>query len=194
MELRERGWEGFPPPPVFTTGKQKSTGGDQKDPSVTPIVTSLGLPKGDFQPQIPLPPPLEHLTASETDSVPTSPATHSPSITVSTLSDLTIPDNSDDESPIDPAAITHHDTFYLADGNVEVLCGNTLFRVHTSILSFHSPALRHMFDLTSLSSAESPNGCPRISSPDTATDFATLLKIVYLPECVTLLHANELFC
>ena len=196
MKLRESDWEGLPPPPAFTTGKRNPTGEDQKDPSATPVAISLGLPKGDFGPQIPQPPRFEPVIASETDSVPTSPVTQSqsPSISVSTLSDFTIADASDDEFPIDPTAITHHDTFYLDDGNVEVLCGNTLFRVHTSILSFHSPALRRMLGQTGLSSAESPNGCPRISSSDTATDFATLLKMIYLPGYATLPHADELFC
>ena len=186
INLRERGWEGLPPPPAFTTGKQDSTGRDQKDPGATPVATSLGLPKGGFEPQIPQPPQLNPVAAPETDSVPASPVTQSPSISVSTLSDFTIADISDDESPIDPTTITPHSTFYLEDGNVEVLCGNTLFRVHTSILSFHSPALRRMFDQTSLSSAESPGGCPRISSSDTVADFATLLKMIYLPGYVTL--------
>ena len=77
--------------------------------------------------------------------------------------------------------VAPHDTFYLEDGNAEVLCGNTLFRVHTTILFFHSPALRQMFSQTNLATAGSPNGCPRISSTDTARDFATLLKMVYLP-------------
>ena len=43
-----------------------------------------------------------------------------------------------------------------------------------------------MFDQTSLSSAESPGGCPRILSSDTAADFTTLLKMIYLPGYVTL--------
>ena len=38
-----------------------------------------------------------------------------------------------------------------------------------------------MFAKTSLATAESPNGCPRILSSDTAKDFATLLKMIYLP-------------
>ena len=125
--------------------------------------------------------------------IPASPATHSPSLSIATLSDFTITDASDDESPInpgvpddrppidDPMATAQHETFYLQDGNVEVLCGNTMFRVHTSILSFHSPALRRMFAQANLDTAESPNGCPRILSSDTATDFATLLKVIYLP-------------
>ena len=117
------------------------------------------------------------------------------------MSDFTIADVSDDESPtgptladtsdneplVDPTAVAPHETFYLDDGNVEVLCGNTLFRVHVSSLSFHSPALRRMFAQTNLATAESPNGCPRIRSSDTAEDFATLLKMIYLPRFVVLL-------
>jgi len=133
---------------------------------------------------------------------PESPVTsviHSPSISIATLSDFTIADVSDDESPIgptfasgsdddpliDPTAVVPHETFYLKDGNVEVLCGNSLFRVHSTILSFHSPTLHQMFAESNLVTAESPDGCPRILASDLATDFVTLLNIVYLPEYVT---------
>ena len=200
--LRERGWEGLPPPPVFTTGKSKPVGAKQRDPAATPIATSIGLPNRDPEPQNPPLEPqiaqstlLESITIPETDAVPASPVTQSPSISIATLSDFaiadasdeesridsTISDSSDDELPSDPTTVPQHKTFYLEDGNVEVLCGNTLFRVHTSVLSFHSPALRRMFTQASLATAESPNGCPRISSSHTATDFTTLLKMIYLP-------------
>ena len=126
---------------------------------------------------------------------PVTPVAQSPSISIATLSDFTgadasddespadssIPDTSDDNLPIDPTSIVPHKTFYLEDDSVEVLCGNTLFRVHTTILSFHSPALRRMFDRASLATAESPNGCPRVTSSDTAADFTTLLKMIYFP-------------
>jgi hypothetical protein len=181
IELRERGWEGLHPPPVFTTGKPKSASANQKDPAATPIATSLGLPSGDPGTQILQPPPPESVTALETDAVPASPTTQSPSISIATLSDFTIADTSDDETSIDPMAATPHKTFYFEDGSVEVLCGITLFRVHTSVLSLHSPALRRMFAPTSLVAAESPNGCPRILPTDMAADFATLLKVIYLP-------------
>jgi len=118
---------------------------------------------------------------------PRSPAQHSPSISISTMSDFTVADTSDDEFPLDPVAITPHETFYLEDGNVEVLCDNTLFRVNTSVLSFNSPVLSRMFTKVSLGAAESPNGCPRIPSSDAAADFVTLLKIIYLPEYASLL-------
>jgi len=169
------------------TWKPKPTGTDEKDPAATPVVTSLGLPNRDPEPQISQPPQLESIATSEPDTVPGSPVTQSPSISITSLSDFTATDTSDDESPLDPTTITSHDTFYLEDGNVEVLCGNTLFRIHTSVLSFHSPVLSQIFAKANLVTAESPNGCPRIPSSDTAADFATLLKAVYLPGYVTLL-------
>jgi hypothetical protein len=121
--LRERGWGGLPPLPVFTTGKPRSAGTDQKDPAATPATASLRLPNGDIESQIAQPPPLESVTAPEADEI----------------------------------------------------------RVHTSILSLRSPALRRKFAQASLATAESPSGCPRIFSSDLATDFATLLKMIYLP-------------
>ena len=206
VALRERGWEGLPPPPVFGIGMPRSTGTNQNDPIATPVATSLGLPSRDLEPQIPRPPPPEPINIPETDTIPASLITsvaQSPSISISTLSDFTIADVSDDESPtgptfadtsdaeafVDPTAVVPHDTFYLEDGNVEVLCGNSLFRVTVSTLSFHSPALRRMFAQANLASAESPNGCPRIQSSDTSKDFTTLLKMIYLPGFVALPHA-----
>ena len=211
LVLRERGWEGLPPPPAFPTG---NTGANQQDPAATPIVVSLGLPNTDPVPQSSQSPPLGSAITPETDTFPPSPVTQSPSISIATLSDFTIADASDDEShidpaitdnpgdehpvdpvivatpdeerPVDPTAITPHETFYLEDGNTEVLCGNTLFRVHTTILSFHSPTLRRMFAQTNLAAAESPNGCPRVLASDTPQDFATLLKTIYFPVFVAL--------
>ena len=185
VDLRERGWEGLPPPPVFTTEKLKAIRTNQGDSATTPVATPLGLPDRDSELQVPQTPQLE-ITVPETDTTPVSPVTQSPSISIATLSDFTIADVSDDETPIDPTAITRHDKFYLEDGNVEVLCGNTLFRVHPTILSFRSPALQQIFVQANLAAAELPNGCPRIVSSDTPADCATLLKMIYLPGYVTL--------
>ena len=182
--LRERGWEGLPPPPVFATGKPKPADADQNDPAATPVVPSLGLPSRDLKPRIPHPPPLELVTTTETDTVPGSPAAQSPSVSISTLSDSTIAGTSDDEFIHDPKAIVPHDAFYLDDGNVEVLYGSTLFGVHAGTMSFHSVVLSRMFAKSNIITAESPNGCPRILSSDEAMDFATLLKVIYLPAYV----------
>ena len=187
VDLRDRGWEGLPSPPVFVAGGSRQTAVDHEGPAATPVITALGIPSKDPEPQIPQPLPLESATAPEIDTVPTSPAApiiQSPSISVTTLSDSMTVDSSDDELPIDSTATTPHETFYLDDGNVEILCENTLFRVHTTVLSFHSPALRQMFTQTNLAAVESPNGCPRILSSDTPKDFVTLLKMIYLPGLV----------
>jgi len=182
---------------------------NQNDGTATPVATSLGLPNRDPDPQIPPPLLFESVTAPEPETTPeppVTPVTQSPSISIATLSDFTTADVTDDESPIDPTAadasdeelptdptaVAQHDTFYLGDGNVEVLCGNTLFRVHATILSFHSPALRQMFAQTSLEMAESPNGCPRVLSSDTAKDFTTLLKMIYFPGFVALLACRQI--
>ena len=194
IDLRGRGWEGLPPPPVFSSSQQKPTSASQKDTTATPVVASIRLPNGDLEPQNPHSPSPEPPAVLDINSIPASPVTHSPSISVATFSDSTIADSSDDESsansvvsdtsgdqvPADSTVAAPYETFYLEDGNVEVLCRNALFRVHTSILYFRSPALRPMFAQTNLASAESPNGCPRILSSDTAADFSTLLKVVYL--------------
>ena len=113
------------------------------------VAISLGLRDGDPDPGISQPHPPGSLIAPDSDAIPAppvTPVTRSPSVsTISTLSDFTAADASDDEFPIDPTAITRHETFYLDDGNVEVFCENTLFRTRTSILSFHSSALGRMF-------------------------------------------------
>ena len=168
------------------------TGVDQGDPAATPVITSLGLPSRDPAPQIPQSPPLKPVVTPEPSTAPGFLVPQSPSISIATLSDFTIADTSDDEPPLDPTAIHSHDTFYLEDGNVEVLCDDILFRVHASALSFHSPMLGQLFAKANLATAESPNGCPRIPSSDSATDFATLLKIVYLPVYATLPDSNGL--
>jgi hypothetical protein len=184
-ELRKRGWEGLPPPPVFATGIPKAvTVIGLEDPGATPLATTLGLPDSDLEPHVPHSPPLETVGVPESETTPSPPAAQSPSISIATLSDFEVADIFEDESPVDSTTLTPHDTFNFEDGNVEVLCGNTLFRVHTRILSLHSPALRQMFAQASLVTAESPYGCPRILSSDKATDFTTLLKMIYLPEYV----------
>ena len=187
IKLWEDGWKGLPPPPTFTTSEPKPVDTDQKDTCITPIATSLGLPNTDPEPQARQPPQPKSVATPGTETAPRSPTIQSPSSSITTLSDFTIADPSDAEyfiDPTEPIALVHHEIFYLEDGNVEVLCGNTLFRIHTSVLSFHSPVLRQMLSRTNLETAESPNGFPRILSSDAASNFTTLLKVIYLPGCV----------
>ena len=81
----------------------------------------------------------------------------------------------------DERILTSHKTFYLEDGNVEIVCGNTIFRVHTPILSFSSCKLQSVLSPSTLLNAPMPEGCPRIVFKDSADDFAILLKMIYTP-------------
>ena len=191
LRLRGSGWEGLPTPPILHSAQPEISVPKSRDPAATPVATSLGLPGSVEQPRTPTPPsptPYHPPCESPRSSIPSSPSTG-----ITALSDFTIADGLDDEPilepettifhepTLEPETILPHDAFYLDDGSVEVVCGKTLFRVHTSTLSFHSPVLRQMFSPENLTAAESPNGCPRVVSSDTPTDFATLLKAVYLP-------------
>ena len=179
LRLRKSGWKGLPPPPVLQSGKPVTIPRSQ-DPAATPVATSLGLPGAGDQSQPPaLPSPAPEIPSEES---PNSSLPPSPSSSVAAFSDFTMPDILEDEAIVEPETITPHDMFYLDDGSVEVVCGKTLFRVHVGTLSFHSPALRQIFSPANLTATESPNGCPRIVSSDTPTDFSTLLKVIYLPE------------
>ena len=198
MQLRKTGWEGLPPPPVLGGPKPETTVPESQDPAATPVATSLGLPAVVEQSQTPT--PLSPASYHSSDESPRSSTPPSPATNITALSDFTIADSLDDEAIVEPETITSHDalyldeevivepetitphdTFYLDDGSVEVVCGKTLFRVHATTLSFQSPVLRQTFSPANLTAAESPNGCPRIASSDTPTDFATLLKAIYLP-------------
>ena len=106
----------------------------------------------------------------------------SPTLSISTVSDLTstefdevIEESSDERIPV------RHETFYLGDGNVEIVCGQTIFRVHSPVISFSSPNLRNILSSSALLSAPTPEGCPRVVFKDDADDFSVLLKMIYTP-------------
>ena len=107
----------------------------------------------------------------------------SPTFSISSLSDLTSTDEFGEDigEGSDERIPTRHETFYLEDGNVEIVCGHTIFRVHSPIVSFSSPSLRDMLPPSTLLSAPMPEGCPRIVFKDSAEDFAVLLKMIYTP-------------
>ena len=75
--------------------------------------------------------------------------------------------------------------FYLENGDVEIVCGHTIFRIHSPIVSFSSANLRDMLSSPTLLNAPMPEGCPRVIFKDSAEDFAVLLKMIYTPGCVS---------
>lgn len=103
----------------------------------------------------------------------------SPTLSISTISDLTPTEFGEDIEQSEGGAATRHATFYFEDGNVEIVCGDTVFRVHSTTISFSSSKLRDMLSPSILLDAPMPEGCPRIVFADSAEDFAMLLKMIY---------------
>ena len=107
--------------------------------------------------------------------------TTSPTLSISTVSDLTPTELGEDIEHGEEKVAIRHDTFYFEDGNVEILCGDTIFRVHSPILSFSSPNLREILSQPALLHAPTPGGCPRVTISNSGEDFAILLKMIYTP-------------
>jgi len=103
-----------------------------------------------------------------------------PTLYISTVSD-SAPAEFDEGVGKDERVPIPHETLYLEDGNIEIVCGRTIFRVHSSVISFSSPNLRKIFSSSSLLNAPMPEGCPRVVFRDSGEDFAVLLKMVYTP-------------
>jgi hypothetical protein len=118
--------------------------------------------------------PLDTVSSAQDSTVP------SPTMSFSTISDLTPTELGEDITERSEAP-TRHKTFYLEDGNVEILCENVTFRIHSPVVSFSSSRLRDMFSRSALLNAPTPGGCPRVVSKDSAEDFAVLLKMIYTP-------------
>ena len=109
----------------------------------------------------------------------------SPTLSISTVSDLTPTELGEEIKPGEKQTIAHHGTFYFEDGNVEIVCGGTIFRVHSTIISFASSELREIFSQPALLNAPTPERHPQITTSDSAEDFGMLLKMVYTPGFVS---------
>ena len=67
-------------------------------------------------------------------------AASSPTLSISTMSDLTPTETDGDTGENDSEGMaTRHETFYLEDGNVEVVCGHTIFRSTPPLSRFPLP-------------------------------------------------------
>ena len=111
----------------------------------------------------------------------------SPTLSISTVSDLTLMELGDDIG-VDSGKwiLTRHEAFYLEDGNVEIVCGHTIFRVHSPVVSFSSRNLRDVLSPFTLLNAPMPEGCSRVVFKDSAEDFGVLLKMIYIPGYIPL--------
>jgi len=102
----------------------------------------------------------------------------SPTLSISTVPNLT-PTGFGEE--IEHGEIARHDTFYFEDGNVEIVCGSTLFRIHPAVISFSSSKPRDILSPSAILHAPTPEGRPRITISENAEDFGILLKMIYTP-------------
>ena len=124
-----------------------------------------------------------HDTVSSSEAIIDIPAgsVSSPTLSISTMSDLTPTELGEIEQEEGQEKAVGHHTFYFEDGNVEIACGDTIFRVHSTIVSFSSSELREILSQPALLNAPTPEGRPRITVSDSAEDFAVLLKMIYTP-------------
>ena len=152
-------------------------------PQDLPIMTNIGIPGSPILRAIE-PSSVQHDGESSPDTSTGDQTTSvsSPTLSISTISDLTLTEFGEDiVGDSDEQIQTRHETFYLEDGNVEVVCGHTVFRVHSPVVSFSSPNLRNALSPSALLSAPTPEGCPRVVFKDNAEDFSVLLKMIYTP-------------
>ena len=84
----------------------------------------------------------------------------SPTLSISTVSDLTPTELGEERTTV------RHETFYFENGNVEIVCGDTVFRVHSTAISFSSSKLRNMLSPSTLLNAPLLEGCPRVVFTD----------------------------
>ena len=138
------------------------------------------------------PPLFSHDVGSSSEpfvNIPTT-AVSSPTLSISTVSDWTPTELGDGTEYSEEQTTTRHDTFYFKDGNMEIACGDTVFRVHSTVVSFSSPKLRDILSSPTLLNSPTPEGCPRIVLTDSPEDFSVLLKMVYTPGYVPSLRCG----
>lgn len=96
--------------------------------------------------------------------------------------------NSSSSQPLDeaPNATTSpptqpHPSLWFKDGSIVFRTQTTLFKVHQSTLASHSSVFAGMFNMPQPPGQEIIQDCPVVDMPDSADDFARLLKAMYEP-------------
>ena len=83
------------------------------------------------------------------------------------------------DDDFDEKALLEHPTLYYDDGNVILSSGSTLFRVHRSILSKHSPVFRELFSPRGDTKPEILRGCLHLALDDSKEEVEALLNVIY---------------
>ena len=132
-------------------------------------------------------PPVSHDIKSSSESFIDFPAgtVSSPTLSISTVSDLTPTELGEEIEYSEEQTTTRHDKFYFEDGNVEIVCGHTLFRVHPTVISVSSPKFQDILSPPALLRAPTPEGRPRIIISESAEDSGILSWMIYTPGWVS---------
>ncbi len=85
------------------------------------------------------------------------------------------PDSDTDDIDVDEKPFVNHPTLYFDDGNVILTTGRTLFCVHRSLLSKHSPVFRELFE----QEHDRFRGLIQIPKEETPEDLEALLGMIY---------------
>jgi hypothetical protein len=95
-------------------------------------------------------------------------ATSSRTLSTSTVSELTAIELGEDARQ----GAEVHGSPHFKKGDVEIICGDKIFRVHSTVVSSTSYKLRSILSPSVLLRARTRGGLPRITLPDNPEDFA----------------------
>ncbi|TFK49208.1 hypothetical protein OE88DRAFT_1727034 [Heliocybe sulcata] len=82
------------------------------------------------------------------------------------------------------------DQLWFDDGNVIILAGGTLFRIHRGILAAHSAVFQDILSAPRLEEPAIMDDCPFVQLPDDARDVEEFLKVYYVPGYLDFLTAR----
>lgn len=78
--------------------------------------------------------------------------------------------------------LKRHEEFWLYDGSVVLAVGDTLFRVHKTVLANHSEVFADLFTVPQPLGEDTIDGCHIVRLHDNREDFIDLLRAMYQPE------------
>ena len=96
--------------------------------------------------------------------------------TINTLTSITKPTNTNGVDSEDP--FTRDPDFWLEDGNIILLAGNTAFRVYRGLLKKHSVVFADMFATATVDAGETFEDCPVVRLSDHPEDLKDLLTCI----------------
>ena len=74
--------------------------------------------------------------------------------------------------------LEHDREFWMEDGNMVLVCGNTAFRVYRGLLASQSTVFADMLASSSPAAGETYEGCPVVRLSDAPEDMRHFLRIL----------------